>query len=48
MKILGYALIGIAGALMAKVGITVHQWECWAIITCFIIGEFLVCNGDKM
>ena len=47
IQFIGYCLIGFAGCVCARVGLKINQWEYWAIMLGFIIGEFLVCNGGK-
>lgn len=47
MKFIGYCLIGFAGAVMASEGLTINKWQTWAIMTGFIVGEFLACKGGK-
>ena len=41
-NLIGYGLIAFAGSVMRNVGLTIGQWETWAIMLGFIIGCFLV------
>lgn len=45
MKFIGYCLIAFAGHAMYRAGLWFDQWEYWAIMLGFILGEFLVCHG---
>lgn len=45
MRWIGYILIFIANAILTSIGYGIITWQWWAIILCFIIGEFLVCKG---
>lgn len=42
IKFIGYGLIASAGSVMNHVGLTLGQWESWAIMLGFIIGCYIV------
>lgn len=42
IKFIGYGLIAFAGSIMNRVGLTLGQWESWAIMLGFIIGCYIV------
>lgn len=46
-KFIGYGLIGTASVILAQNGLGIDTWQWWAIMLCFIVGEFLVCEGMK-
>lgn len=48
MKIFGYILTGIASATLSSLGYDICTWQWWLITTCFILGEYFVCNGNKV
>lgn len=38
IKFIGYGLIAFAGSVMRCAGLTLDQWESWAIILGFVVG----------
>lgn len=46
IKLIGYCLIGFAGAMCSHVGLKTNQWEYWAIMIGFIVGEAMVCYSN--
>lgn len=38
IQFIGYGLIAFAGSVMNRIGLTLGQWETWAIMLGFIIG----------
>lgn len=42
INIIGYGLIMFAGYAMHHAGLAFNQWETWAIILGFVIGEALI------
>lgn len=46
MKVIGYAMIVGAGALLSKCGLTLDRWETWAIMIVYIVGCGLVNWSD--
>lgn len=47
MRFIGYVLIIIASVILASIGCDITTWQWWAISLCFIIGEFLICEGGQ-
>jgi hypothetical protein len=47
MKFIGYLLIALANVVLADCGFNLAMWQWWVINLGFIVGEFMVCNGDK-
>lgn len=46
IKFIGHGLIVFAGSIMSRVGLTLDQWETWAIMLGFIVGGCLTHCGD--
>ena len=46
-KFIGYVFVGMANVILADNGLSIRTWQWWVINMCFIVGEYLVCHGDK-